>query len=83
MCANETQRKSHGGIGDFVSQNIKKTSNGWRQGSAKDFALDQDGIKWIEVGWTSRFGLTFWCSLDYSKCWSIGGIFAYLGANWR
>jgi hypothetical protein len=41
----EAQRKNYGGIGDFASQNIKKTSIGSKQGSGKDFELDQDGIK--------------------------------------
>jgi hypothetical protein len=58
----EAQRKNYGGIGDFASQNTKKTSISWREGSGTFFALDQDGIKWMEVGWASWFGPTFWCS---------------------
>lgn len=49
----EVQRKSCGGKGDFAWQKTKKTPTSWSQGSAKDFAIDQDGTKWMEVGWTS------------------------------
>lgn len=49
----EVQSKSCGGKGDFAYQKTKKTPTNWSQGSAKDFAIDQDGTKWMEVGWTS------------------------------
>ncbi len=52
-CMMKCKGKVVGGKGDFAWQKTKKTPTSWSQGSAKDFAIDQDGTKWMEMGWMS------------------------------